>query len=156
MERGPMALFGAIVAVGLGPALWLGAQFGTVAVSPDKAPTVIVEQKQDAGGKAGSAPEDPAVEIRPTPRSQFKRLSATPSAEPSTGATSESPAPDDEDATTEPSTSTASTPSDKPSTPPTEDTSEPTVPSTGDDGDEDTEEPPAPPQTSEDEPAARA
>src|SRR3954452_21398231 len=91
MERGPLALFGAIVAVGLGPALWLGAQLGNVAVSPHTPTNVILEQKQDAGGDAGLAPEDPTVEVKTTPRSQIRRLSATPSARPSTSTKSAPP-----------------------------------------------------------------
>jgi len=34
MERGPLALFGAIVAVGLGPAMWLGVQVARLEVVP--------------------------------------------------------------------------------------------------------------------------
>jgi hypothetical protein len=155
MERGPVALFGAIVAVGLGPALWLGAQFGSIAVPPAQPTTVVVEQTQDAGGKAGSAREDPAVEVRTTPRSQIKRLSATPSAKPSASA-SQTPTPRDEDPTTEPTETTEPTLSEEPPSPPTQDTTEPTVPSTGD-ADEDTDDPdelpPAPPETGDEEPA---
>jgi len=40
VDRGPVALFGAIVAVGLGPALWLGAQFGTATAVPARPATV--------------------------------------------------------------------------------------------------------------------
>src|SRR3954452_1388684 len=43
MERGPLALFGAIIAVGLGPALWLGAQFGRLPAPPNMPATVVVE-----------------------------------------------------------------------------------------------------------------
>ena len=74
MERGPMALFGAIVAVGLGPALWLGAQFGNIAVSPSTPPAVDrASRTQEAPAAVpGAAPEDPTVEIGPSPRSQIR------------------------------------------------------------------------------------
>jgi hypothetical protein len=61
MNRGPMALFGAIVAVGLGPALWLGAQFGVSDVSPTRPPAATIDQVQaPTGGGAGAAPDHSA------------------------------------------------------------------------------------------------
>jgi hypothetical protein len=130
MDRGPVALFGAIVAVGLGPALWLGAQFGTATVTPDR-PPAVVEANQDnkAPGGAGAAPEDPVAE--PKPKSQYVPLSATPSARPS-ASTAPAPAAVDGDSDATPAT-TEPTPSGEPSTPPTEVTTDPTGgPSTGD------------------------
>ncbi len=80
MERGPIALFGAIIAVGLGPAMWVGAQFGTAIDVPARPPAVTSEhgtqrKTQDKGGEAGSAP-DTAVIIRTTPEAVTKPLSA--------------------------------------------------------------------------------
>jgi hypothetical protein len=124
MERGPLALFGAIVAVGLGPALWLGAQFGNVAVPTDRSPAIISEQKADVSGGAGSAPEDPATTLETRPRSEIKPLSDRPSPRPS-GSASTAPEPDD-DATTKPPAKTEPTPTDEPTTPPTEQTTAPT------------------------------
>jgi hypothetical protein len=77
MERGPLALFGAIVAVGLGPAMWLGAQFGSAIDVP--APAAVTsehgarQQTQDKGGEAGSAP-DTSVIIRTTPEANTRPL----------------------------------------------------------------------------------
>jgi hypothetical protein len=60
VERGPMALFGAIIAVGLGPAMWLGAQFG-VDPEPTRPPAIIVDRVQAPGGAgAGQTPENTA------------------------------------------------------------------------------------------------
>ena len=44
MERGPLALFGAIVAVGVGPALWMGVQLGAVQGNSPARPPVVREQ----------------------------------------------------------------------------------------------------------------
>jgi hypothetical protein len=78
MERGPMALFGAIIAVGLGPAMWLGAQFGNASDLPAKPPAVTSEHKpqQDRsnGGAAGSAPDDPSVVVDTDPRADIQPL----------------------------------------------------------------------------------
>jgi hypothetical protein len=60
VERGPMALFGAIIAVGLGPAMWLGAQFG-VEADPTRPPAIVVDGVQAPGGAgAGETPDDAA------------------------------------------------------------------------------------------------
>ena len=57
MERGPMALFGAIIALGLGPAMWVGAQFGASDV-PVRPPAITVDQVPAPGGVgAGAEPE---------------------------------------------------------------------------------------------------
>jgi hypothetical protein len=128
-----VALFGAIVAVGLGPALWLGAQFGSVTTVPER-PATVVEANQDtkAPGRAGAAPDDEQQESASTPKSRYVPLSGTPSARPSASASS--PAESDGDEVTDPAT-TEPTPSQKPSTPPTESTTGPAGdPSTGDPG----------------------
>jgi hypothetical protein len=143
MERGPLALFGAIVAVGLGPALWLGAQFGNVTVSPGKAPTVISEQQPDVGGRAGAAPDEPATKLETKPRSEIKPLSDRPSPRPSKSATSTAPEPDP-DSTTEPPATTEPTPTDEPTTPPTENTTPADPPTEGDDENEPEPEPDPP------------
>lgn len=62
MKRGPMALFGAIIAVGLGPAMWLGAQFGQ-ATGPTAPPVIGVESDRgNAPGRAGSAVDEAGLE----------------------------------------------------------------------------------------------
>lgn len=131
MERGPMALFGALVAVGIGPALWLGAQFGSIDVAPTRPPTVVSEQADKAPGGAGAAPEEPATE--PTRHTRFVPLSGTPSARQSTSAPADAGEPDDQ-ATTQPTTPTEPTETDDPTTPPTDSTTDPadpTDPATG-------------------------
>ena len=124
MERGPVALFGAIVAVGLGPALWLGAQFGSATVLPERPPAVVeANQDKKAPGGAGAAPEEPAL-VEPKPKSQYVPLSATPSARPSASA---EPKPG---RTADPDTDPTAT--------------EPTDPPTGDPGGEDPTDPEPP------------
>jgi hypothetical protein len=120
-----MALFGAIVAVGLGPAMWLGAQFGAMGATPTRPPSISSEQQsaptqtQDAGQGAGAAPQDPSIVIETRPKANYKPLRRGPS-------TSKSPSPS---ATPHPSTGPSGTggptPSDEPSTPPTESTTDP-------------------------------
>jgi len=122
MERGPMALFGAIVAVGLGPAMWLGAQFGSAIETPNRPPAVTSEQNPqqqnlDNGGGAGSAPEEPAVGTKP--RGNTKPLAPS-SGKPSASATG-TPGP----------SGTTTPPSDQ--TPPTGPTKDPGDPPTGGD-----------------------
>jgi hypothetical protein len=133
VDRGPVALFGAIVAVGLGPALWLGAQFGSATVVPDRPATVVdANQNTKAPGRAGAAPDDQQQESAPKPRSQYVPLSGTPSVRPSASASS--PAESDGEPVTDPAT-TEPTSSQKPSTPPTESTTDPAGdPPTGDPG----------------------
>ena len=56
MERGPASLFGAIIAVGVGPALWLGVQLGADDAPAGKPPAIIrqpvpaAETGQEPGG----------------------------------------------------------------------------------------------------------
>jgi hypothetical protein len=148
MERGPMALFGAIVAVGIGPALWLGAQFGNLDGSPVRPPAVVSEQKADkAPGGAGAAPEESAAE--PTRRTGYVPLSGTPSARPSSSATTGTDEPDGQE-TSEPPTTTEPTPSDDPTALPTDSTTSPAGPVDPSPGDED---PVGPQPPTPDEPA---
>ena len=127
LERGPLALFGAIIAVGLGPAMWLGVQFGSVAGTPTRPPAVTV-QDNSRGGVGAAAPDDETDTIKTDPKSNVEPLGAPKpvrsSANPSTSASptpsrsvSESPTP----------------PGEEDSTPPTEAT-----PPAGDDPSEDT------------------
>ena len=146
MERGPMALFGAIVAVGLGPALWLGAQFGNVTVTPGSPPAIVGEQRVETGkvsGGAGAAPEEPVTE--PTRRSTYRKLSSTPSASPSETADPEATQPAEEPSTPPAGETSEPAPSDEPSTPPTESSTAPTEPSDDGDGDGDEPDDPEPP-----------
>jgi hypothetical protein len=147
MNRGPVALFGAIVAVGLGPAMWLGAQFGAASATPSRPPAVSSERQptqaptQQEGGGAGAAPEDPSVVLKNKPRSDYRPLRSTPSPSASASSTAETPDPDE---STEPTEATTSpSPSAEHSTPPTETTSEPTETPSGGDSDV----PPSPPPT---------
>lgn len=132
MERGPMALFGAIIAVGLGPALWLGAQIGAVNLAPNERPSSVGEQFPDndtgveldfGGAGAGQIPEqaDPVTRYDLNPatsrpmRPDADMVGSRPSAQPSSSAP----------ATAGPSPSVSGTPSaepSEPSTPPTEST----------------------------------
>lgn len=91
MERGPVALFGAIVAVGLGPALWLGAQFGRFDVAPP-GPPVPVDRTHDAttqlmGGSGGGENQlgdgNTNSPVRVKPRAHTEPLAVSPSATPS-------------------------------------------------------------------------
>jgi len=141
-HRGPVALFGAIVAIGIGPALWLGAQFGNLDVAPNRPPTVVSEQQADkAPGGAGAAPEEPVAE--PTTRTRYVPLSGTPSARPSSSATTDTEEPDDP-ATSEPSATAEPTPSDDPTTPPTDSTTDPADPTDPSPGEEDPIDPQPP------------
>ena len=153
MERGPMALFGAIIAMGLGPAMWLGVQFGEARAS-DRPPAVTSVQNVEAplgGSGAGDAPAD-AEAIRTEKKSNTEPLDRTKNSRPKgTKPASPSPSPSDKPSTppTSPSAPTSPDP-DEPSTPPTESTSPPTDPPTKDDPDPDV--PPQPPTDPETEP----
>jgi hypothetical protein len=88
MERGPLALFGAILAVGIGPALWLGAQLSAVNLAPGQRPAPVDEQfpgaDMDFGGAgAGDLPDSDE------PLSTYTYNPLTPSA----SATSVTPSP---------------------------------------------------------------
>ena len=154
MERGPLALFGAIVAVGLGPAMWMGVQLGGVQVAPTTPPVVSEQRPGDGrdllGGTGAGVVDESADEtsvIDTAPRGKVLPLTKSPSAKPSPSATSAAPTPSE---SPEPSAT-----SDDPSVPPTESTSrptdEPTDPSTGG-GTTDEPTAPAPVPPTEDEP----
>jgi hypothetical protein len=130
MDRGPAALFGAIVAVGLGPAMWLGVRLGAVDVAPVRPPAVVGEHtagpEQLVGGAgAGDSPLGDESTGKATPRSKVQRLHNSPS--PASSATSTTPP-----TSTSASPSPTATPSDttEPTTPPTESTTGPTTPPT--------------------------
>ncbi len=142
MERGPMALFGANVAIGLGPAMWLGAQLGETTLTPSRPPAMTVQQNTSpepkGGSGAGDAPADQTQVIRTEPRAETQTVrtgpkiktptsSPTPSPsasdEPSPGPTGSTPPADD--ASEEPSTPPVGEPTD-PETPPAESTESPT------------------------------
>ncbi|MEV8509368.1 hypothetical protein AB0368_31680 [Actinoplanes sp. NPDC051475] len=139
MERGPMALFGAIIAVGLGPAMWLGAQFGEATLTPQRPPAVTVQHndatKPQGGSGAGDAPDQTEI-VRTEPKAVTQPLRSRPKPAPS--ASSVSPSPSESEPTTPPTETTppADDESQEPSTPPTESTTEPTTPPTGDDPEE--------------------
>jgi hypothetical protein len=145
MERGPLALFGAIVAVGLGPAMWLGAQFGHVTGTPSNPPAVTVQQDQGRGGVGAAAPDQPDV-IKTKPKSNVEPLiSATPKPHKSSATPSAS-------ASASPSESTPSgspTPSTEKSTPPTDSTTDPPSGGSGGSGGGDQGPPPSPPTVSD-------
>jgi outer membrane biosynthesis protein TonB len=145
MERGPLALFGAIVAVGVGPALWLGVQFGGVQQAPVNNRPAVIEQKPVGtelfgGSGAGAAPSTPENhEVKSVPRrngepiaktkAPKKASSPSPSAEPEP---SKSPSPS---TSPDPSSSGDQGQSEQPSDPPTsDDPAVPPDPPTGDDG----------------------
>jgi hypothetical protein len=130
-----MALFGAIIAVGLGPALWLGAQFGQISVDPAApAPPITVDaDRGNAPGRAGAAVDDAGlddskkvVQDDTGVDRELVPLSSTPSSRPSSRAPRVQPTPTRSPSSSptrlvpSPSRSTAPT-----STPPTESTSTP-------------------------------
>jgi hypothetical protein len=153
VERGPMALFGAIVAVGLGPAMWLGAQFGQVTLSPERPPAVVQQngiQTPRGGSGAGDAPVDQTEAIRTEPKANTEPLKVNKRARPVVTVPARPSSPSD-DPSPEPTTTTPTTPTsppppdpgDEPTDPPTESTDEPTdSPTEGDPG-----LPPEPPTT---------
>jgi hypothetical protein len=137
MDRGPVALFVSIVAVGLGPALWLGVQFGTVEIAPVRQQPVVSEQRPDGqellgGTGAGSAATaDGESIIRTTPRSDSRPIprsaSPSPSGDPATtdpeptGSPSETADPGDDP------TPTDTAPTGEPSQPGTDEPDDPTI-----------------------------
>jgi hypothetical protein len=129
-----MALFGAIVAIGLGPAMWLGAQFGQATLSPDRPPAVTTVQQDEVaprgGSGAGDAPTD-AEAIRTEPKTNTRPLTRTNNGRP---VVTESPSP-------------STSESEQTSTPPVE-SSSPTAPGSG----EDETDPPTDPTTPDDPP----
>ncbi|WP_043510894.1 MULTISPECIES: hypothetical protein [unclassified Actinoplanes] len=98
MERGPMALFGAVVGVGLGPALWLGAQLGTHHTPAGRPPVVIHDQLPaavtDQGGYGAgevSGTDDPADRWSLPPSIRPARHRASPAAVVTSASASASP-----------------------------------------------------------------
>jgi len=90
MDRGPIALFGAIVAVGLGPALWLGAQFGHFDVAPPSPPVPVDRTHDDTTtqlmGGTGAGEDETAADntrARATPHAHARPVRTTHSAQPS-------------------------------------------------------------------------
>jgi hypothetical protein len=93
MERGPVALFGAILAVGLGPALWLGAHFGRFDAVPSRAPVSVDQTHADTAqliGGSGAGDNETGdgnnTPVRSTPRAYTVPLNSGRSASPSTSA----------------------------------------------------------------------
>jgi hypothetical protein len=133
MERGPMALFGAIVAVGLGPAMWLGAQFGESTSTPLRPPAVTVQQNSTAeprgGSGAGDAPVDQTQVIRTEPKARTETVRTGPRNKPPATSPAPSPSASDEPST-DPAKSTPPTESgsQQPSTPPVEEPTDPGTP----------------------------
>jgi hypothetical protein len=136
MERGPLALFGAIIAIGLGPAMWLGAQFGESTLTPQRPPAVTVQQNEvippQGGTGAGDTPTDPAQLINSdtqagtAPRQGKPKAAPTTTTSPPTSTPEKSTAPTDDPATSEPPTDDVTTEPDDPGPSPTESTTEPT------------------------------
>ncbi|GAA0531179.1 hypothetical protein GCM10010172_09860 [Paractinoplanes ferrugineus] len=131
MNRGPAALSGAIVAVGLGPAMWMGVRLGSVEVAPSKPPAVVGEHTAVPDRLVGGTGADRLLgdepEVAATPRGRVLPLTGKPSPSSST-APSASPS-----ATTPsaPSTEPSSEPTSTPPTEATTATTPPTGPSTG-------------------------
>ena len=142
-----MALFGAIVAIGLGPAMWLGAQFGQATLSPDRPPAVTTVQQDEVaprgGSGAGDAPTD-AEAIRTEPKTNTQPLTRTHNGRP---VVTESPSPSESEQTSTPpvesSSPTASDPGADETDLPTDPTTSPDDPPPG--GDDGPDEPPQPP-----------
>jgi hypothetical protein len=137
MDRGPVALFGAIVAVGLGPAMWLGAQFGHFEVAPARQPVPVDRTHADTtqlmGGSGGGGANEPGDDnnsspVRTKPRAHIEPMTTSRSASPSSSPT---------DIPSTPASDDSSAPSDDPSPSPS-DSTDPA--GTGDDS-----TPPSPP-----------
>jgi len=149
MERGPLALFGAIIAVGLGPALWMGVQLGgPQQPGPARAPAANVQDTENTrqdqlGGSGAGADSSDNSPVDVDPRGNVLPLTSEPTADPSPSATT-TPAPTS--TTTAPPTEPARTtapptepPTTAPSTEPTADpTDEATEPPAGDESDDPT------------------
>jgi hypothetical protein len=137
MDRGPVALFAAIVAVGLGPAMWLGAQFGNIEIAPTGPPAAVEQQttgtqRMLGGAGAGDSATGDDTVIRTDPKGHVRPLTRSPSASPSvsrspspSGSSSPSPSadPSASSGTPVPPTESSSSPAGEPS-----DSGEPPVP----------------------------
>ncbi|XVV14008.1 hypothetical protein ACQP2X_06540 [Actinoplanes sp. CA-131856] len=162
MERGPLALFGAIIAVGLGPALWMGVQLGSMPTRPGQPPAVVTDQQKvtndqlvggTGAGEETSDSDDSPVDT--APQGNVLPLNTSPTAEPTPTATTPEPSP----TVTTPSESASPAPTtDAPTTPPVEATTpaetEPTdIPPTDETTppvEDDTDDPSWPPYPDED------
>ena len=163
MERGPLALFGAIVAIGVGPALWMGVQLRAVPDGNPARPPVVSEQgAEKAGQQLGGRGAGEQTDNRQVtePRGQILPLTTSPSASspvsPSASAGSK-PSTSPPVAEPAPTTSRPTTPPTESTTAPTDDpTDETTEPPSGDDTEEPTL-PPSPPATTpgDDDPTSR-
>ena len=144
MDRGPAALFGAIVAVGLGPAMWLGVRLGAVDIAPVRPPVVgehTAGPEQLVGGSgAGDSPLDGST-VKATPRATVLRLSTSPSPRAHTRAASPTPS----DNTPSPTVRVSPTSTGAPTTSPTGPTGGPTTPPT--ESTTQPADPPSPPPT---------
>lgn len=132
MDRGPAALFGAIVAVGLGPAMWLGVRLGAVETAPVRPPVVsehTAGSEQLVGGSgAGDSPVDDST-VKATPRTTVLRLSNSPAPKAHTRTASPTPSHTTTSPTVSASPSGTGPPTEStggPTTPPTEPTTPPT------------------------------
>lgn len=129
MDRGPLALFGAIVAVGLGPALWLGVQLGGVRDESPARPPVVNEQGateksgQNLVGGTGAGEQTGGATTVTETRAGVRPLTTSPTAEPSPSASSE---PEPSASTTTPATAEPTATTKEPELPPTESTTAPT------------------------------
>ncbi|GAA4598570.1 hypothetical protein BJY16_002762 [Actinoplanes octamycinicus] len=127
MERGPMALFGAIVAVGLGPALWLGVQLAAVKTPAGGTPPATVRQQlpaaveTDSGGSGAGETEtaEPIIDWTRPPAAEPPAKRAAP--RPPSPSASPSPS---TSRSTAPSAVVTSAPT-PPSSPPTESATSP-------------------------------
>lgn len=131
MERGPLALFGAIIAVGLGPALWIGVQIGPTSPSnPVRPPAVVGEQGAEKAGQllggSGAGEEssgDPAPRGNVLPLTTSPKVKTSPSPVPEPSESTTSPQPDPTRTTTDPTD--PATPADPGTTAPPESTTLP-------------------------------
>ncbi|MCM4080683.1 hypothetical protein [Paractinoplanes hotanensis] len=125
MERGPLALFGAIIAVGLGPALWMGVQLGpSPQPGPARPPAGVNEQGAEKAGQllggTGAGAESSDSSLDPAPRGNVIPLTTSPEAKPSPSTSTKPSA-----ATTSPTTTDPTTPADPGTTAPPESTTVP-------------------------------
>src|SRR4051812_34910252 len=130
MDRGPAALFGAIVAVGLGPAMWLGVRLGAADAAPVRPPVVgehTAGPEQLVGGSgAGDSPLNGDDTAKATPRATVLRLTTSPSPRAHTRRASPTPT----QFTTSPTVSASPSDTGGPATPPTESTGGSSTPPT--------------------------
>lgn len=148
MERGPLALFGAIIAVGLGPAMWLGVQFGEAGAVTTPPPAAVTSQTgndlQPARGGLGAGDEPGQTEtVRTEPKANSKPLKINRNPRPVTTSPSPTPSASDSPAPEPSTSSSASPPPSDPTDPPTESSTPPSDPPV----EEEPDVPPVPPVT---------